>query len=128
MARQFFDGGNAQQAGAPPAFAMSRHVLPPEPERFASAPPQAGHDLNNAWTEMQARGAPAEMLRARSSNGGWGAEFDGVAQIAQPAAGQQNMPMQSNCELQYSFWSHSVSRPSMHTFRTTVEAEKCMRV
>ncbi len=97
MARQFFEGG-AQQAGAPPAFAMPRHVLPPEPERFAGAPPQAGHDLSKAWTEMQAgRGAPAEMLRTRSSNGGWSAEFDGGAHIAQPS-GQQTMPMQSNRE------------------------------
>ncbi|KAI1785750.1 peroxisome targeting signal receptor [Ganoderma leucocontextum] len=95
MARQFFDGG-AQQAGAPPAFAMPRHVMPPESERFASAPPQAGHDLGKAWNEMHAvRGAPGEMLRTHTSNGGWSAEFDGVAQIAQPS-GQQNMPMQSN--------------------------------
>ena len=103
MARQFFDGG-AQQAGAPPAFAMPRHVMPLEPERFASAPPQAGHDLNKAWNGMPVGpGTPAELLRAHSANGGgWSAEFDGVTQIAQPS-GQQNMPMQSNCECFYGF-------------------------
>lgn len=103
MARQFFEGG-PQQAGQPPSFAMQRHVLPSEPERFMNAPPQAGHNLGNAWNEMQAAGrsgTPAEMLRAHTHSpttaGGWSSEFDGVAQIAHPS-GQQNMPMQSNCE------------------------------
>ena len=113
MARQFFEGG-AQQAGAPPSFAMPRHVLPPEPERFMNAPPQAGHDLSKAWNEMQAAGrsgTPAEMLRTHSpaTAGGWSAEFDGVAQIARPS-GQQNMPMQSNCESSFQAPSPSSTR------------------
>ena len=113
MARQFFEGG-AQQAGAPPSFAMQRHVLPPDSERFMNAPPQAGHDLSKAWNEMQATGrsgTPAEMLRTHSpaTAGGWSAEFDGVAQIARPS-GQQNMPMQSNCESSFQAPSPSSTR------------------
>ncbi|RDX41796.1 peroxisome targeting signal receptor [Lentinus brumalis] len=98
MARQFFEG-NAQQAGAPPSFAMSHHAMPPEPERFMHAPPQAGHDLGKAWNEMQAgRSTPGEMYRTHTPTaaaGGWSAEFDGVGQIGRPSA-QQSMPMQSN--------------------------------
>ncbi|EJF65576.1 peroxisome targeting signal receptor [Dichomitus squalens LYAD-421 SS1] len=95
MARQFFEGG-PQQAGAPPSFAVPRHVMPHEPERFMSAPAQAGPDLTKAWNEMQAgRAVPGEMLRSHTASGGWSAEFDGVSQIARPSS-QQNMPMQSN--------------------------------
>ena len=97
MARQFFEGG-AQQGGALPSFAMPRHVLPPEPERFMNATPQAGSDLSKAWNEMQAgRAGPAEILRSHTAGGGWSSEFDGVSQIPRPSS-QQNMPMQSNCE------------------------------
>ena len=105
MARQFFEG-NAQQAGAPPSFAMPHHVMPPEAERFMHAPPQAGPDLSKAWSEMQQAGragsapTPGAMYRTHtptSAPGGWSAEFDGVAQIGRPPA-QQSMPMQSNCE------------------------------
>ena len=123
MARQFFDSSGAQQAGAPPAFAMPRHVLPHEPERFAGAgaPPP---DLSKAWTEMQAgRAAPSEMMRARSSNGGWSAEFDGVAQIAQPAGQQQNMPMQSNCEC-----SPAIQSPFSSYVPRDLETRRYMRI
>ncbi|KAI0645973.1 TPR-like protein [Trametes meyenii] len=105
MARQFFEGGVPQQTGAPPSFAMQRHILPPDAERFMSAPPPhaAGADLSKAWNEMQAGRAMSNdlLLRTHSpasasaSASGWGAEFDSVAQIPRPA-GQQGMPMQSN--------------------------------
>ncbi|KAH9895098.1 peroxisome targeting signal receptor [Cubamyces lactineus] len=100
MARQFFEGGGSQQAGAPPSFAMPRHVMPPEAERFMNTPPPqaAGPDLSSAWNQMQAgRAMGSDMLRAQSQSlaSGWNAEFDSVSQIARPA-GQQSMPMQSN--------------------------------
>ncbi|KAI0744275.1 peroxisome targeting signal receptor [Daedaleopsis nitida] len=99
MARQFFEGGS-QQGGAPPSFAMPRHVLPLEPERFMAAPPQAGHDLSRAWNEMQAgrAGTPAEMLRAHTPQGtagGWSSEFDGSMQVPR-SSGQQGMSAPSN--------------------------------
>ncbi|KAI0355751.1 TPR-like protein [Trametes cingulata] len=100
MARQFFEGGSSQQAGAPPSFAMQRHIMPPDAERFMNAPPP--QDLGKAWNEMQAgRAMGGDMLRTHSpaaaaaAAGGWSSEFDSVAQIARPS-GQQNMPMQSN--------------------------------
>ncbi|KAI0820042.1 peroxisome targeting signal receptor [Trametes gibbosa] len=103
MARQFFEGGSSQQAGAPPSFAMQRHVMPPDAERFMHSPSAqaAGPDLQKAWSEMQA-GRPmggGDLLRMQqqhpSSPSSWGAEFDSVAHIARPV-GQQSMPMQSN--------------------------------
>lgn len=101
MARQFFEGGSSQQAGAPPSFAMQRRVMPHEAERFMHTPPPqaAGPDLQQAWNEMQhsgrAMGSDMQMQRMQSAPSGWGAEFDSVAQIARPS-GQQSMPMQSN--------------------------------
>ncbi|KAL1942042.1 hypothetical protein VTO73DRAFT_6572 [Trametes versicolor] len=101
MARQFFEGGSSQQAGAPPSFAMQHHVMPHEAERFMHTPPPqaAGPDLQQAWNEMQhtgrAMGSDMQMQRMQSTLSGWGAEFDSVAQIARPS-GQQSMPMQSN--------------------------------
>ncbi|KAI0369650.1 TPR-like protein [Pilatotrama ljubarskyi] len=98
MARQFFEGGSSQQAGAPPSFAMQRHIMPPNVERFMDAPPPqaAGHDLSKAWNEMQSgRAMGGDMLRTQSPATNWSSEFDSVAQIARPAS-QQNMPMQSN--------------------------------
>ncbi|KAH9859121.1 peroxisome targeting signal receptor [Lenzites betulinus] len=101
MARQFFEGGSSQQAGAPPSFAMQRHLVSPgAAERFMHSPPPqaAGPDLQKAWNEMQQAGRPmggGDLLRMQHSPSGWGAEFDSVAQIARPS-GQQSMPMQSN--------------------------------
>ncbi|KAI9061756.1 TPR-like protein [Trametes sanguinea] len=100
MARQFFEGGAPQQASGPsPSFAMQRHIMSPEAERFMSTPPPqmaAGPDLSKAWNEMQVhRAMSSDMARTHSPAAGWSAEFDSVAQIARPAS-QQNMPMQSN--------------------------------
>lgn len=101
MARQFFEGGSSQQGSAPPSFAMQRHIMPHEAERFMHTPPPqaAGPDLHQAWNEMQhpggAMGSDMQMQRMQAPPSGWGAEFDSVAQIARPS-GQQSMPMQSN--------------------------------
>ncbi|OSC97435.1 peroxisome targeting signal receptor [Trametes coccinea BRFM310] len=100
MARQFFEGGAPQQASGPsPSFAMQRHMMSPDAERFMSTPPPqmaSGPDLSKAWNEMQAhRAMSSDMARTHSPAAGWSAEFDSVAQIARPAS-QQNMPMQSN--------------------------------
>ncbi|CDO72496.1 hypothetical protein BN946_scf184980.g37 [Trametes cinnabarina] len=100
MARQFFEGGPHQQAGGPsPSYAMQRHVMSPDAERFMSTPPPqtaAGPDLGKAWNELQSHRAMAnDMARTHSPAAGWSAEFDSVAQIARPVS-QQNMPMQSN--------------------------------
>ncbi|KAI8992876.1 peroxisome targeting signal receptor [Trametes punicea] len=100
MARQFFEGSAPQQNSGPhPSFAMQRHIMPIEAERFMSSPPPQsvpGSDLSKAWNEMQAgRALGHDVGRTHSPAAGWSAEFDSVAQIARPS-GQQNMPMQSN--------------------------------